>query len=87
MSRGFQMPGLVSALRTTATPAQARGGLPRVVLLAGRWKSKARDRAFRKAVEVHIADLPDWYRILHPPRSAGRSPAAGVTSKPSAHAT
>jgi len=57
--------------------------------LAERWKDKARDAAFRRSLEANLADLPDWYAILHPPKDEPEGPASAptdhstVTSPPS----
>ncbi len=35
--------------------------------LVERWKDKAREPAFRKALEANLRDLPEWRPILYPP--------------------
>jgi hypothetical protein len=56
--------------------------------LVERWKDRARDPGFRKALEANLRDLPEWRPILYPPppdnaeQSARDSGAPSVATSP-----
>ena len=45
-----------------------------------RFQSRLRDADFRKAVEPHLAEYPEWDRVLHPEKYQQDSPAAPTES-------
>jgi len=48
-----------------------------------RFRPRLKDAEFRKAVESHIAEYPEWDRVLHPEKYQQNSPAAPAdNSKP-----
>jgi hypothetical protein len=48
-----------------------------------RFQPRLKDAEFRKAVESHIAEFPEWDRILHPEKYPQNSPSAPAdNSKP-----
>jgi hypothetical protein len=52
--------------------------------VADRWKNKARDPAFRRALEANLRDLPEWQPILYPPPPAdpdAHAPSAPAVAK------
>jgi hypothetical protein len=49
---------------------------------AERFQSRAKDPAFRRGIESHLGELPDWDRILHPEKY-NTSPAPASNDHPS----
>jgi hypothetical protein len=48
--------------------------------LEDRFQPRLRDAEFRKAVEPHLADYPEWDRVLHPEKYQQNSPTAPAES-------
>lgn len=48
-----------------------------------RFQSRLKDAEFRRAAEQHIAEYPEWDRILHPEKYQQNSPAAPADSSKS----
>ena len=46
-----------------------------------RFQSRLRDADFRKAVEPHLAEYPEWDRVLHPEKYQQNSPAPTESAK------
>jgi len=54
--------------------------------LVERWKSKANDPAFRRALEAHLHELPEWNPILYPPKEDTDTPEQAPSENPAAPA-
>ena len=46
-----------------------------------RFQPRLRDAEFRRAVEPHLAEYPEWDRVLHPEKYQQNSPAPAETAK------
>lgn len=50
-----------------------------------RFEPRLKDLEFRKQVEAHVAEYPEWDAVLHPEKHRTETPPAPVTSSESPH--
>jgi hypothetical protein len=62
----------------TMAPAWRRG-------FVERFEPRLKDSEFRKQLELHVAEFPEWDPVLHPEKQHKDAPPAAVPNSPSPH--